>query len=192
MAAAVTFLPVTPDRWSDLDRLFSESAGEELGNPSRCWCMEWRLTDHDEWRNGAGEKNHEGMRQVVARGEVPGIIAYSDGIPAAWCSVSPRPTLIGMRREGEFRRFDDPTIWSIICFYVAEPHRGHGLMPALLEAAADYARESGASLVEGYPFVPELATDGAGGTVPVFERAGFTKVAEIRPGQFTMRRHFDR
>lgn len=40
------FHPVTRKRWPDLDRLFSESAGEELGNPSRCWCMEWRTERH--------------------------------------------------------------------------------------------------------------------------------------------------
>jgi GNAT superfamily N-acetyltransferase len=116
---------------------------------------------------------------------VPGIIAYVDGEPAGWCSVSPRPQLIGMKAE--LRHPEATDIWSVICFYVPEQHRGYGLMGALLSAAVDYAKANGARIVEGYPFIPELATDGAGGTTSIFERAGFTRIAEIRPGQFTMR-----
>ena len=181
------FHPVTRERWPDLDRLFSESAGEELGNPSRCWCMEWRLERHQDWLDGAGEVNHGRMRDFVASGEVPGIIAYVDGAPAGWCSVSPRPQLIGMKSQ--FRRPEASDIWSVICFYVPETHRGRGLMGALLEAAFAYAAENGARIVEGYPFVKEMADDGAGGTVEAFEHAGFERVAEIRPGQFTLRRY---
>jgi GNAT superfamily N-acetyltransferase len=183
----IEFHSVTPDRWPDLDRLFSESSGEELGNPSRCWCMEWRLESHQQWREQGAEANREGMRRLVKSGEVPGILAYIDGEPAGWCSVSPRPTLIGMRSAGEFRRFEDPSVWSVICFYVPEQRRGIGLMGRLLEAAVAFAADNGASIVEGYPFVPEKADDGAGGTTTAFERAGFVKVKELLPGQFTMR-----
>lgn len=151
--------------------------------------MEWRLEQHKDWMDGAGEVNHRRMRDFVAGGDVPGIIAYVDGEPAGWCSVSPRPQLIGMKREGEFRRFADPDIWSVICFYVPEAQRGRGMMGALLTAAVEYATANGARVVEGYPFVPELATDGAAGTTVIFQRAGFERTAEIRPGQYTMRLH---
>jgi GNAT superfamily N-acetyltransferase len=143
------FHPVTPDRWPDLDRLFSESAGEELGNPSRCWCMEWRLASHREWREGAGEANRQGMRRRVAGGDVPGIIGYVDGEPAGWCSVSPKPSLIGFRQLKDFPQSEDPAVWSVICFYVPEAHRGQGLMGRLLSAAVEYAAASGAHVVEG-------------------------------------------
>jgi hypothetical protein len=187
--AWVEFHPVTRERWPDLDRLFSESAGEELGNPSRCWCMEWRLESHQQWREQAGEANREGMRRFVESGEIPGILAYIDGEPAGWCSISPRPTLIGMRAAGEFRHFENPSVWSVICFYVPEQHRGIGMMRRLLDAATAFAVENGASIVEGYPFVPEKADDGAGGTTKIFEQAGFVKVKELLPGQFTMRHY---
>jgi GNAT superfamily N-acetyltransferase len=188
-AGAIRFHPVTRERWPDLERLFSESAGEALGNPSRCWCMEWRLESHQQWREQGAAANREGMRRFVESGEVPGILAYIDGEPAGWCSVSPRPTLVGMRSMGEFRRFGDPSVWSVICFYVPEKHRGIGMMRRLLEEAMRYAIEKGASIVEGYPFVPEKADDGAGGTTTIFEQAGFVKVKELLPGQFTMRHY---
>ena len=188
---SVEFHPVTPERWPDLDRLFSASAGESLGNPSRCWCMEWRLPSHEIWRKEAGKANRHGMRSLVESGDIPGILAYIDGEPVGWCSVSPRRTLIGMRSVGEFRRFEDPSVWSVICFYVPEERRGMGLMGRLLLEAVRYALANGATIVEGYPFVPEKADDGAGGTTKVFGQAGFVKVKELLPGQFTMRYYRD-
>jgi GNAT superfamily N-acetyltransferase len=189
------FRPVTTDGWLDLERLFSESAGEELGNPSRCWCMEWRLTPHREWwraAEGGGGENREGMRRFVASGEVPGIIAYVDGEPAGWCSVSPKPPLIGLARRsdkqgGQLGSFEDGGEWAVICFYVPESQRGKGMMLRLLEAAVSYATENGARVVEGYPFEAEYATDGAGGTIEVFARAGFEEVRRIGEHQALMR-----
>jgi hypothetical protein len=61
-------------------------------------------------------------------------------------------------------------------------------MGRLLEAAVEYAAASGARKVEGYPFVPEQADDGAGGTTVVFERAGFERVRQLSPGQWLMAR----
>lgn len=182
----VEFRPVDRDRWPDLEKLFSESAGEELGNPSRCWCMELRLGRHADWADGAGDVNRQRLRRLVASGEIPGLLAYDGGEPVGWVSVSPRPTLIGIKRFQSAERFDDPAVWSVTCFYVPERYRGRGTMATLLEAARDYAIARGARTVEGYPPVPELADDGAAGTVPVFERAGFVRVREIRPGWFVM------
>jgi hypothetical protein len=191
----VEFRAVSGERWPDLERLFSESASEELGNPSRCWCMEWRLASHREWREAAeagGEGNREGMRRFVASGQVPGIIAYVDGVPAAWCSVSPKHQLIGLARLGErYGRFDDGEEWAVICFYVAEKHLGSGLMGQLVAAAANYAGENGARLVEGYPMDAGWETDGAGGTRKAFELAGFVELRRAGEHQSVMVRHAD-
>jgi len=187
---SIVFLPVTRGRWPDLERLFSASGGEALGNPSRCWCMEWRLASHEEWEKGAeagGKPNREGMRRFVASGEVPGIIAYVDGEPAGWCSVSPRPSLIGLKTAAEYRNFEDPNVWVVICFYVPETQRGKGMMLHLLEAAMRYAAENGARVVEGYPFEAAHAGDGAGGTIEAFERAGFKEVRRVSEHQAVMR-----
>jgi GNAT superfamily N-acetyltransferase len=181
MSTPLDFKPVTRDRWPDLDRLFSASAGEELGNPSRCWCMEWRRP-HDDWSRDAeagGEGNRFAMRARVDGGDVPGILAYAGGEPAGWCSVSPRPTLSGLVATGGFRNPDRADVWSIFCFYVPETRRGAGLMKGLLRAAVEYAVEHGATIVEGYPVVPEAFGDGAAGSTPVFEAAGFVEVARV-------------
>jgi GNAT superfamily N-acetyltransferase len=185
----VSFLPVTRERWPDLDRLFGESAGEELGNPSRCWCMEWRLERHQDWFEGAGEVNHERMRDFVAGGQAPGIIAYVDGEPAGWCSISPRPQMVGLRAAADYRNFEDESVWVAICFYVPESRRGMGMLHRLLEAASEYAFANGARLVEGYPFAKAHADDGAGGTIEAFAGAGFVEVRRLREHQALMRRY---
>jgi GNAT superfamily N-acetyltransferase len=181
------YYPVTVERWRDLDRLFSASAGEELGNPSRCWCMEWRMDDHGEWERGAGERNRERMTAVVASGAVPGILAYERSAPVAWCSVSPRAELVGLHRAGSFRNPARPDVWSIVCFYVPESHRGRGLMAGLVAAARDYALAQGAAIVEGYPMMAEAGDDGAGGRPHAFESAGFSEVAQFGEFQRVMR-----
>ncbi len=78
-------------------------------------------------------------------------------------------------------------MWSVTCFYVPETQRGKGLMKGLLRAAVQYALRAGAQIVEGYPVTPEFFGDGAAGSVPIFEAAGFVEVASVNPVQRVMR-----
>ena len=100
--------------------------------------------------------------------------------------MSPKPSLVGFRQLKDFPQSENPAVWSVICFYVPEKRRGQGLMGRLLGAAVEFAAANGAQVIEGYPFVPEKADDGAGGTTVVFERAGFERVRELLPGQWLM------
>ncbi len=182
----VEFHPVTPDRWPDLDRLFSASAGESLGNPSRCWCMEWRRP-RAHWLAQQGKGNRRAMQALVESGEVPGILAYAGGEPAGWCSVSPRKDLTFAVEGGRFKDPASPDVWSIICFYVPERFRGRGLMKGVLHAAVQYAAARGAKVVEAYPVSRERFGDGAGGSIPIFQQAGFVEVDRIWQHQAVMR-----
>ena len=77
---------------------------------------------------------------------------------------------------------DDADVWSVWCIRVRPGHRGKGISHHLLEGAIDMARRYGAPAIEGYP------VDNKGnkvdltmayvGTRRLFEKAGFTKVAE--------------
>jgi GNAT superfamily N-acetyltransferase len=127
------------------------------------------------------------MRRFVASGQVPGIIAFVDGQPAGWCSISPKTPLVGLTKLGEpYGTFTDSAEWAVICFYVPEKHRGIGLMSGLLEAAVQYAAAQGASRVEGYPMDAGWDTDGAGGTRKAFDRAGFIESRRIGDHQSLM------
>ena len=75
---------------------------------------------------------------------------------------------------------DDKPVWSIVCFVVSRKARKQGVAHALLEAAMDYAREHGATLLEAYPVETEgqrvPAAHAYKGTMGMFERAGFEVV----------------
>jgi L-amino acid N-acyltransferase YncA len=106
--------------------------------------------------------------------------------------VSPRPTLPGLLALGGFRRPQRADVWSVVCFYIAEPRRGTGLAKGLLRAAVEYAVAQGAAIIEGYPFVPEAFGDGAGGSTTLFAQAGFVEVARVSDVQRVMRYFVDR
>ena len=170
-------IPVTPDHWQDLERLFGKN-----GAYGGCWCMWWRVT-RSQFKKQAGQANKEALKAIVDSGEVPGILAYASGQPIAWCSVAPRETFPSLERSRTLKRVDDQPVWSIVCFYVAKPYRRKGLMAELLRAAIDYARQCGAKIVEGYPIEPKHdnlhPVSTFTGIVSAFQEVGFVEVARI-------------
>lgn len=185
-AAHVEVLPVTPERWDDLERLFGPS-----GAYSGCWCMWLRVTSREFGENGnAG--NRRALRAIVDQDRVPGLLAYRDGEPVGWVSVAPREDYGRLDRSPVTKRVDDVPVWSIVCFFIARPHRRSGVASALLAAAVAYAAGHGAEVVEGYPLDPAERrvgdADAWHGTLAMFEAAGFTTVAQRRPGRPVVRR----
>ena len=142
--------------------------------------MYW-LTRGKAFGTGKGEPNKKAMKTLADAGKKPGLIGYLDGVPAAWCALSPREAYDRLEHSKTLARVDDKPVWSVVCFFVAKGHRKHGLGTRMLEAAADHARSRGAAILEGYP------TDTAGGTLPdpfvfsglaeIFLKAGFEEVA---------------
>ena len=180
----VEFHPLTPERWDDFEELFGLH-----GAYGGCWCMYWRTT-RAQFSRQQGEGNRLAMKAIVESGKVPGILAYHAGRAVGWCSVAPREDFASLERSPRLKRVDGRPVWSIVCFYMAEDHRRRGLMGLLLQAAVAYARENGASVVEGYPVVPLEKMSGAYGymgLMPVFARAGFEEVARPEEEQSIVR-----
>jgi GNAT superfamily N-acetyltransferase len=178
------FRPVTPERWPDLEALF-----EEHGAYGGCWCMWWRLK-RSEFAKQIGQGNKEALKRIVEAGEVPGLLAYADGQPVAWCSVAPRETFPALERSRTLKRVDDKPVWAIVCFFVAKSARRKGVMLKLLRAAVEYARSHGARIVEGYPVEPARTLSGASGftgIVSTFRQAGFVEVLRRSRTQPIMR-----
>jgi GNAT superfamily N-acetyltransferase len=175
---ALTFAPVTPDRWDDLDRLFSQR-----GACQQCWCMWWRLSRAEFMARDVRERR-EGMRQIVATGQAPGILAFRDGRPLGWCSVGPRERFGRLEQSPRLRRIDDRPVWSIVCFFVAEAARRQGISEALVKAAVVFAAEQGASIVEAYPAEPKAPNQDDSelymGVASAFRSAGFS-IVQLRP-----------
>jgi GNAT superfamily N-acetyltransferase len=181
--AGIEVLPVTPDRWADLEDLF-ERPGPRGGQPvsSGCWCMYWRLEGRrfDEfWGRGKerGAGNKAEMRSLVKQGREPGLLAYVDGMPAGWCSVAPREEFRRLERSRTLAPVDDQPVWSIVCFYIHARYKRRGIAQALLRAAVDHAVSRGATIVEGYPVRPG-DSDPYTGFESMFRAAGFEPVRE--------------
>jgi len=83
---------------------------------------------------------------------------------------------------------DDRPVWSIVCFFVAMEHRRSGLTVRLLEAAVEFARGKGATILEAYPTEPRPSGETDifvyHGLRSTFDQLGFQEVArrsERRP-----------
>jgi len=179
------FHPVTPDRWEDMEQLFGPR-----GAIGGCWCMWWRIKRVD-FEQQQGDGNHEAMCSIVESGKVPGILAYSNGKPVAWCSVAPREDFPVLDRSPILKRVDDQPVWSIVCFFIAKKYRHQGLSSRMLSAAVEYAAGKGARIIEGYPITPKK--DQAPdiyiftGLESTFVKAGFVEVARRSKSRPIMR-----
>ena len=152
--------------------------------------MFWRLEPADYEANFrrrslegvTGGPNRSLMADIVAGGEPPGLMAYRDGRPAGWVSVSPASDLVRLARSPQLHFDDYPGTdgtWSISCFYVYRSDQRAGVGTALLEAAVARATEHGATAVEAYP-VRAPSVDPYTGYDTMFEAAGFRL---LKPGR---------
>lgn len=183
--AALTFHPATADRWRDVEKLFGP-----CGACAGCWCMWARLPGGD-YRAGLGDSNKRALKRLVGSEEPPGILAYADGEPAAWCGLGPRAGFRRLEKSKVLAPVDERPVWSVVCFYVARPYRRQGLSGRLLREAVRHAAARGATIVEGYPTDTEKKSADAfvwTGLASAFERAGFREVARRSPTRPIMRR----
>jgi predicted GNAT family acetyltransferase len=178
----ITFLPVTKDRWSDFETLFGVR-----GACGGCWCMLWRLK-RSEFEQQKGEENKQAMKAIIESGEVPGILAFSNEQPIAWCSVAPRGRFPALERSRILKKIDDEPVWSISCLFVEKNHREKGLSVRMAYAAVDYVKKEGGKIVEAYPVEPKKDRAPPAfvwtGLASGFKKAGFVECArrsETRP-----------
>jgi len=178
------FAALTPARWDAFAKLFGTS-----GVTSGCWCMWWRLERKD-FRAGLAA-NKRRMKKLVDSGVKPGLLAFSGREAVGWIALAPRGDYPGLAKARTLQPVDDKPVWSVTCFFVAKAHRGRGVTTQLLNAAAEYARKEGATLLEGYPNQPAVKWPDAGvytGVVGAFTKAGFKVVAKPSSSRRIMRR----
>jgi len=175
---SVQFHPLTRDRWPDFEMLFGER-----GACGGCWCM-WMRLPRSEFEKQKGDGNKQAMKNLVDGGNVPGILACSDGHPLGWCSVAPRD----LSRSRILKPIDEHPVWSIVCFFIEKQHRRQGLTVQLLKAAIDYVKQQGGKIVEGYPVEPKKSKMPDvfvwTGLAAAFKKAGFVEClrrSETRP-----------
>ncbi len=174
----ISVQPLTAARWPDM----LELAGKR-GMFAGCWCMWFRRRNADWWAAGnAG--NREAFEEIVDDERVPGLLAFADGRAVGWVSLAPRDEYerISGDRDAAEHGGDKRSVWAVVCFYINRDRRGQGVATALLDAAIDYARREGATILEAYPVEPEERMDNASaftGLRSMFERAGFRETGRF-------------
>lgn len=180
---------VTERHLDDLGVLFGSD-----GVVDRCWCM-WFLIPVKEFHGAGREGNRQALIDLVAGDTHPvGLLAYRDVEPVGWCAVGPRSRFARAIRTPTLRsrRGDDDRVWLVPCFFVHPDHRQAGVAGALLEAAVDLARRSGADAIEGFPLAgPKRRSSGSDlqtGVEPLFGAAGFDVDHRPSDNRVVMRR----
>jgi GNAT superfamily N-acetyltransferase len=176
----LSFHPLTQKLWHDFELLFGRH-----GACGGCWCMFWKLRGR-EYDESKGDTARQMQKSVVDSKTVPGLMAYSEGYPVGWIAVEPRSAYSRLAHSRTLKPVDDQDVWSITCFFVEKKHRHKGITVELLKAAANYVKEQGGKIVEGYPVdvkkeepPPFVFT----GTASAFKQAGFEEVARNSPAR---------
>lgn len=176
------FLPVTPDRWPDLERFF-----ESRGGPKHCWCMVFRPMSPAFRRVGSSAKK-QALSEMVAAKTPVGILAYDGDEPVAWCSIAPLESYTNLRTRSYVSDGSDTEgVWSIACFYIRSGFRRQGMTTPLINAAIEYARDNGAKIVEAYPVDYDSPSYSYMGRTGTFERLGFREIAMAGTRRHIMR-----
>ena len=178
--------------WPDVERLFGVR-----GEPSRCWCRFFALTN-SEWSATTPDQRKVQLREKFDGGRpAPGVLAFRAGDPVGWCAVEPRECYPRILRSkvlaaAQKAASEAEHPWSVSCFVVAPGHRRTGVAGALLAAAVEHAFAHGATVVEAYPVDPAQRpkagpADLYHGTLGLFLAAGFEVVSDAVPGRAVVR-----
>ena len=183
--ATITIKPATAARFDDAQHALTGG-----GDGASCQCQWWTLTNA-EFQRASRDERRALLKEEIAAGPPPALIAYVDGEAAGWIRVGPRVRQPRLERTKALaphteEPWDDPSVWAVSCFVVRREHRGNGLNARLLDAAVDYARAGGARVLEAYPVDPTTGAkkpvnDLYRGVVSTFENAGFREVARPTP-----------
>lgn len=184
--ATITTEVATTARWDDVQHALTGG-----GDGASCQCL-WPVLSNKDWNATSAPQRAELFRAEIEEGPPPGIIAYVDGEAAGWIRIGsrirhariPRTRIIA---AASTEPFDDDSVWAVTCFVVRREHRGTGLTLELLHAAVEYARESDARIIEGYPVdtkgEKQRPNDLFHGTLGTLLSAGLALKTEMKPGR---------
>ncbi len=181
----VRIVPATADRRDDIAAVMND-----CGDARHCWCAFWSRPRGEFDAGLAGGNRRWFLHRLQSDPVPPGVLAYSDGVPAGWCAVAPRQLLPRLARSRILAPVDDAQVWSITCFVVAKRFRRQGMMGHLIDGAVAFARDRGAAIVEAYPLDAKRSL-GSGelfvGFFQSFVDHGFSEILRRSPTRPIMR-----
>ena len=198
MNDALEIVPANEVSWEDLQTVFGTR-----GSAAFCQCQRFKLAPREAFSSFPVAERARRLREQTNAGHpesatTAGLVAYLDGEPVGWCAVEPRTAYEGLLRvfrvpwEGRTEDKADASVWAVTCIFVRAGYRRRGIGYALVEAAAEHARQLGARAIEGYPLVTEPGQEITWGEIlvgnrSVFAAAGFSEVSHPTPRRVVMR-----
>ena len=121
--------------------------------------------------------------QQIVNGDLQGYMAFDSGVAIGWCNANDKEnyTTLGIDEgiRNAYKANPNERIKSVLCFEIAPNYRGKGIALALLTHICGDAKVNGFDAVEGYPYIRhQRETFDFNGPTRLFEKVGFTKVAE--------------
>ena len=184
--STITTALASPDIWEDIQHALTGG-----GDGRSCQCV-WPVLTNKEWQNTTLDERTTMFQHEIATGRPPGLVAYVDGNAAGWIRIGPRPAQRRLARTRNIitttpEPFDDDNVWAVTCFVVRKEHRRQGVNAALLAAGVDFARDSGARVIEGYPIDTTVSKPSSNelfhGALSTFLAAGFTEGPRAKPAR---------
>jgi predicted GNAT family acetyltransferase len=182
----VTISPLSADLWPAFEDLFGKQ-----GACYGCWCTHFRLPPAKRRENDR-ERNKDFIHARIEAGPPPGLLAFEDEKPVGWMQIGPRADVPEFNNAGRGSAplapedAGDRAVWAISCFFIRSRARGKGVTHRLVEGGIDYARKNGARFLEACPMDQSKDSRSIGlfvGSTRVFEKAGFERLVERKPGR---------
>jgi GNAT superfamily N-acetyltransferase len=159
--------------WPEFERLFADNGGVWGG----CWCMFFHKPGKFDAKDYEG--NREAKQGLTKEGRAHGTLVLCGDDPVGWCQFGPREELLRIDTKRGYLP-TSPHHWRITCLFIAPGHRKKGFAEFAVKESVDAMRKLGAKRVEAYPVEGERsATFLWSGTPPLFEGAGFSRVAPL-------------
>jgi GNAT superfamily N-acetyltransferase len=183
--------PLTPTTWPAYAGLIEAHNGVFGG----CWC----LVFHPDTKGGTFAERRAKKEALVAQGMAHAALVFLDEACIGWAQYGRPEELpnIRCRKAYDAGMGDDPPPdWRVTCFFVDRKHRRAGVAATALQGALDQIAQLGGGMVEAYPEALEGQKTAAGflwgGTLGLFQRAGFADVRKIGMHRWVVRRQVTR
>jgi GNAT superfamily N-acetyltransferase len=156
----------------------------------------WFIIPVKDYHTAGGEGNRASFKALAEDSGLPmGLLAYENaGEPVGWCAVGPRSRYVRALKTPTYRGGepeDNSVTWLVPCLFTRKDMRGSGITRALLQAAVEFARQNGATALEGFPFsgsARRSSGDVQVGFESLFSSCGFHVVRTPSPSRVVMRR----
>lgn len=183
---ALAVRPLDMQTWPDYAALIEAHTGVFGG----CWC----LVFHPDTKGGSFAERRAKKEALVRSGNAHAALVYEGDSCIGWAQFGTPAELpnIRCRKAYDAGAGDDPEPdWRVTCFFVDRARRKAGVAAVALAGAVAQIARLGGGVVEGYPEALEGQKTAAGflwgGTLGLFERAGFQKIRKIGMHRWVVR-----